>query len=127
MPFNPEFEYSGGGYVNTPLDLARWARLLYSGKAFEGEYLDEMLDAVPARLGRNGRYGISVRVRETAAGRMLGHDGNYPGFTSTMGYFPELQVAGAFQINTCDPRSLQLPMHRLLVECADIVKEELSR
>ena len=55
------------------------------------------------------------------------HDGNYPGFTSTMGYFPELQVAGAFQINTCDPRSLQLPMHRLLVECADIVKEELSR
>ena len=126
MPFNPEFEYAGGGYVNTPLDLARWARLLYSGKAFEGQYLDEMLDTVPARLGPNGSYGISVMVRETAAGQMLGHDGNYPGFTSTMGYFPELQVAGAFQVNTCDPRSLQLPMHRLLVECADIVKEELG-
>ncbi|MFQ5506420.1 MAG: serine hydrolase domain-containing protein [Planctomycetota bacterium] len=123
--FNPQFEWCGGGYLNTALDLARWARILYSGKAFDGEYLKTMLDAVPADgLGAGTKYGIGVIVRKTEAGTLLGHDGVFPGYQSTMGYFPGLGIAAAVQINR--DGGIRTPMHRMLVTFATIAKKELG-
>ena len=31
---NPQFEWTGGGYASTAEDLARWAKMIYEGKAF---------------------------------------------------------------------------------------------
>ncbi len=126
---NPQFEWCGGGYANTPLDLARWARLLYSGKAFEGDYLDEMLDAVPADprlLGQGVLYGLGVMIHPTSEGPLRGHDGVMTGYLSTMGYFPERELALAFQINADDRHPLGRPMVDVLVELARIAHEELT-
>ncbi|MHC4897561.1 MAG: serine hydrolase domain-containing protein [Planctomycetota bacterium] len=125
---NPQFEWCGGGFANTPADLARWARILYTGKAMEGPYLKTMLDTVPAaRLGRGTRYGLGVMERETPAGRLLGHDGMFPGYSSTMGWFPEPRIAAAFQVNKDDSRAVMAPMYRVMTRLVKIAADELGR
>jgi len=127
--FNPKFEWCGGGYCNTAADLARWARILYSGKAFDGDYLREMLKTVPVDpryFGRKARYGPGCIERRTELGRLLGHDGVFPGYESVMGWFPERKLAVAFQINQDGSRAISTPMDKVLVQLATIASEELE-
>ena len=128
--FNPQFEWCGGGFASTPLDLARWAHVLYTGKAFEGEYLEEMLNGVETRSGpgpSGGRYGLGTFLHETKAGPMHGHDGFFPGYLTSMGYFPEHGLAAALQLNSDDMSALRLPsLHLLLQDFAVIAAEELA-
>lgn len=125
---NPQFEWCGGGFANTPLDLARWARALYAGDVLKPETRIAMLESVPARqLGPGTRYGLGVIVRATEYGRLLGHDGIFPGYLSAMGLFEEHGIAVAFQINVDDPRAAGAPMHTVLSQVAGIVLGELAR
>ena len=130
--FNPQFEWCGGGWASTPLDLARWARLLYGGLALGAEeggaYLETLLDAVDAPgLGRGTRYGLGAMLRDTPAGLCVYHDGIMPGYLTSMGWFPESGIAGALQVNTDDARALGRPLGMLLVQLASIAREELAR
>lgn len=126
--FNPQFEWCGGGFATTPLDLARWGRILYSGALFEQDYLDEMIDGVVTRRMPKERYGLGTFVQETKAGAMYGHDGFFPGYLTSMGYFAEHRFAAALQINTDNVRGLGVPsMHLFLEPFAEIVAEELAR
>lgn len=119
---HPSFESGGGGWVSTPRDLARWARLLWSGRALEGEYLERTLETVEAPMLR-GRYGLGVIERDTRAGRLLGHDGIFIGYLTAMGYFPELDLGVALQLNTDDGRAAGRPLHEVLVDLALALKE----
>jgi D-alanyl-D-alanine carboxypeptidase len=125
--FNPQFEWCGGGFATTPLDLARWGRILYSGAALKGEYLDEMIAGVPTRRLPEERYGLGTFLQETKVGPMQGHDGFFPGYLTSLGYFSEHRFAAALQINTDDVRSIGVPsMHLLLEPFAVIAAEELA-
>ncbi len=63
---NPQFEWTGGGYASTAHDLARWAKMIYEGKAFSPELLPQVVDGVPApMLGRESKYGLGVIIRKT--------------------------------------------------------------
>jgi D-alanyl-D-alanine carboxypeptidase len=120
---NPQFEWTGGGYVSTSLDLARWAKLMYEGKAYSAELLPQVLDGVPApMLGRETKYGLGVIIRRTQAGVSYGHSGFFPGYMTDMMYFPDQKVAVAVQVNTSVGRSLGRPLSRVLVEAMEIVK-----
>ncbi|NJM53690.1 MAG: hypothetical protein HC846_10055 [Blastocatellia bacterium] len=44
---NPQFEWTGGGMISNAEDLARWAMLMYEGKAFDASLVPEMLNGVP--------------------------------------------------------------------------------
>lgn len=126
--FNPQFEWCGGGFAGTPLDLARWAKVLYSGDAFDGPYLDQLLETVAADpLGPGKRYGMGVIVTPSGEGAILGHEGFMPGYLSVMGYFPELEIAVALQANGDDSRAVGKPLTSVLAGLATIVKEELAR
>jgi D-alanyl-D-alanine carboxypeptidase len=103
MIINPAFEWTGGGVASTTEDLARWAKMLYEGKAFDPKLLPIMFDAVPARLGPNTRYGLGVIVRDSPAGPTYGHSGFFPGYATEMLYLPATGVAIAIQVNTSDP------------------------
>jgi D-alanyl-D-alanine carboxypeptidase len=103
MAINPQFEWTGGGMASTADDLARWAKLLYEGKAFPATLLPTMLDAVPARLGPNTSYGLGVIVRQTANGPVWGHSGFFPGYATEMLYVPATKVAAAIQVNVTQP------------------------
>lgn len=61
LVFNPVTEWTGGGLVTNPQDLARWAKALYEGKALAGIYRDDLLDAVPKDSSQQARYGPDVR------------------------------------------------------------------
>jgi D-alanyl-D-alanine carboxypeptidase len=103
---NPQFEWAGGGFASTPEDLARWARALFTGQAFDPSLLPMMLEGVPARLGPGSRYGLGVILMDTPGGPSQGHSGFFPGYLTEMAYFPELDVAVALQVNTSVGRAL---------------------
>ena len=122
---NPQFEWTGGGYVSTTTDLARWAKLIYEGKAFAPELLAQVIDGVPApMLGRESKYGLASIIRNTTAGTAYGHSGFFPGYMTDMMYFPEQKVALAVQVNTSVGRSLGKPLSRVLVEVMELIKAE---
>lgn len=119
---NPQFEWTGGGYVSTAHDLARWAKLFYEGKAFAPELLPQVVDGVSApMLGRETKYGLCAIIRKTTAGTSYGHSGFFPGYMTDMMYFPEHKVAIAVQVNTSVGRSLGKPLSRVLVEMMELI------
>ena len=97
---NPQLEWTGGGWASTGHDLARWAKVMYEGKAFDPSMLPIMLDGVPARLGRDTKYGLGVIIRPTGLGVSYGHSGFFPGYMTEMMYFPDHRFAVAVQVNT---------------------------
>ncbi len=120
---NPQFEWTGGGYASTAEDLARWAKMIYEGKAFSPDLLPQVLDGVPApMLGRETKYGLGVIIRQTPAGTSYGHSGFFPGYMTDMMYFPDQKVAVAVQVNTSVPRNLGKPLSRVLVEVIEVIR-----
>ena len=81
----------------------RWAKVLYEGRAFDSTLMAQLLDGVPARLGRDARYGLGVIIRPTPLGTSYGHSGFFPGYATEMIYFPGLRAAFAVQVNQTDP------------------------
>ncbi|MBC8426641.1 beta-lactamase family protein [bacterium] len=101
MAHNPALEWTGGGIVSTSSDLARWAKLLYEGRAFDADYVDELLDGVAmdeADPGA-GAYGLGAFVESSSLGPKYGHTGWYPGYHSLVAYYAEGGFAIALQIN----------------------------
>jgi D-alanyl-D-alanine carboxypeptidase len=103
LAVNPQLEWTGGGVASTADDLARWAKLLYEGKAFDPALIAELTRGVPARLGRDARYGLGVIIRPSPLGESWGHSGFFPGYATEMAYFPATRAAVALQINATNP------------------------
>lgn len=118
---NPQFEWTGGGMVSNSEDLARWAKLMYEGKAFDASLLPEMLNGVPAKLGQNTKYGLGVIIRPTRAGLTYGHSGFFPGYMTDMIYFPDKKISLAIQVNSSVPQNLGKPLGRVLIESAEVI------
>lgn len=104
--FNPQFEWAGGGWASTTLDLARWAKALYEGRAFPKHLLSKALDGEDARLGRGSKYGLGVIMRPTPLGEAWGHSGYFPGYLTEMHYYSEHRFSVAVQFNTSNGRSI---------------------
>ncbi len=122
--FNPQFEWTGGGMISTTENLARWAKAMYEGKAFGAGELAQMLDGVPARLGRDAKYGLGVIIRPTPLGESYGHSGFFPGYMTDVMYFPEHKIAVAVQVNSSVPQSFGKPLGRVLLEAAAAVLDK---
>ena len=118
---NPQFEWTGGGYISNTQDLARWAKTMYEGRAFDASLLKEMLDGVPAKLGRDTKYGLGVIIRPTPVGLSYGHSGFFPGYMTDVMYFPEHKISVAVQVNTSVSQNLGKPLSRILTETAETV------
>ncbi|MFC2168416.1 serine hydrolase domain-containing protein [Acidobacteriota bacterium] len=100
-PVNPQFEWCGGGLITTSLDMARWAKLLYEGKVFSAELLEEMLKPVDFRTGEPGKqgYGLGAMIFNAPFGLIYGHSGMFPGYETQMSYFPRWKIAISIQVN----------------------------
>ena len=120
---NPQLEWTGGGWASTGQDLARWAKIMYEGKAYPADLLPQVLDGVAApMLGRESKYGLGVIIRKTATGTTTyGHSGFFPGYMTDMMYFPDKKIAVAVQVNTSVGRDLGKPLARVLVEAAELI------
>jgi hypothetical protein len=127
MVINPQFEWTGGGLASTAADLARWAKLLYEGRAFDSSLMKELLAGVSARLGPDAKYGLGVIIRPTPLGLTYGHSGFFPGYLTDVMYFPQLRIAVAVQVNSSATRATGKPLSQMIVELAEIVRDEQAR
>ncbi|WP_421920894.1 serine hydrolase domain-containing protein [Marinifilum sp.] len=99
---NPQMEWTGGGYVSTTSDLAKWAQLYYKAMPFSDETLRKIVTPNPnGVLNEYDSYGMGSFIFKTKHGKAYGHTGFVPGFRSIFLYFPDLKIAVAFQTN-CD-------------------------
>jgi D-alanyl-D-alanine carboxypeptidase len=102
LVLNAQSEYAGGGMISTGGDLARWAKILWEGKAFSAKSLQAMLDAKDTGIGRGGgvdaKYGLATQVHPTPFGTGYAHAGWFPGYQTEMEYFPDSKVAIAIQV-----------------------------
>ncbi len=124
---NPQFEWTGGGVATTATDLARWAKALYEGRAFDPSLLPLMLDGVPAKLGPETEYGLGVIIRPTPYGKSYGHSGFFPGYLTEMMYFPDHKIALAVQVNTSVGRAVGKSLLRVLLDLAGIAAGKAER
>jgi D-alanyl-D-alanine carboxypeptidase len=120
---NPQFEWTGGGLAVTALDLAKWGKLLYEGKAFDPSMLPVMLEGPQAKLGPESRYGLGVIIRPSPLGTTYGHSGFMPGYMTELVYFPDLKVSVAVQVNTSAPRATGRPLRTFTIEFARIIAQ----
>jgi D-alanyl-D-alanine carboxypeptidase len=121
---NPQFEWTGGGFATSPLDLARWGHALYAGRAISAAARKLMLDAgVPARLGPETKYGLGVIIRPASpVGPTWGHSGFFPGYQTELLHAPDAGVTLAMQINSSAPRATgPRPLVRGLLEIAAMI------
>jgi len=118
---NPQFEWTGGGLAVTALDLAKWGKLLYEGKAFDPSMLPVMLDGPRAKLGPESRYGLGVIIRPSPLGITYGHSGFMPGYMTELVYFPDLRVSVAVQVNTSVPRATGRPLRTFTIDFGRLI------
>jgi D-alanyl-D-alanine carboxypeptidase len=121
--FNPQFEWAGGGMVSNSEDLARWAKLMYEGKIIDTSLVSEMLNGIPAKLGRDAKYGLGVIIRRSQTGVLTyGHSGFFPGYLTEMMYFPDKKISVAIQVNTSVPANLGKSTARVSLELSEIIQ-----
>lgn len=126
--YNVQFEWCGGGWASTPGDLARWAARFYGGEALEQDYSQELLEGVLAEgLGPGARYGVGAILRDTPAGRFVGHDGFMPGYLTTLAWFPDHGIAAALQINSDDSVAVGRPLALVLADLVEVAARELAK
>ena len=105
--YNPQFEWCGGGWASTPLDLARWTKAFYGGEVLpDGSIALMEKDAADApSLGPGTRYGLGVMLWDTPHGPVRGHRGFLPGYLTATAWYTDLDLAVTFQVNSDDARS----------------------
>jgi D-alanyl-D-alanine carboxypeptidase len=124
---NPQFEWAGGGFATTATDLARWAKALAEGRAFDAALMAEYKDGVEAKmLGPGARYGLGVILRNTPLGMTCGHSGFFPGYQAEMRYYVERRFAIAMQVNTSVTSALGKPLGAMVQELAVVVSAALA-
>jgi len=121
---NPQFEWTGGGIYSTTHDLARWGKMLYEGKAFDASLLPTMLEGVPAKLGKDARYGLGVIIKPTPYGITYGHSGFFPGYLTELVYFPDYKMCIAVQTNTSDFKNMKVGLSKISVLLAELINKK---
>ena len=120
--FNPQVEWTGGGFACTTSDLAKWAKIYYEGKLFSNGALKQITTTNSNSLKekRSDPYGMGSFIYNTKHGTAFGHTGFMPGFNSIFIYYKDLEVAAAIQFNS-DYASSKINMNNLLHDLISIL------
>jgi len=132
--YNPQFEWTGGGFINTTTDLAKWEKLLYEGAFLSKESVEKMIRPTsqkPVSENEAG-YGLATMIMEIHGQKIYGHSGTFPGYRSIVHYIPELGISLAMQFNKDTPAKghniykLMERMDEVLIEYYEIGELEES-
>jgi D-alanyl-D-alanine carboxypeptidase len=108
-PFTSVVSAAGGAgsIAATSSDLAKWARLLYTGKVLGPEMTAEMLNGVAATASYAPRvpYGLGVQAFPIDGRLALGHSGRLLGFRAAVRHIPSeaLTIAVLTNQSRADP------------------------
>ncbi len=104
---------SHGVVRSTALELARLMEGVTNGSLLGDFWLGQMLSAVPVpgavSLGRDPRYGLGLMVETMPFGRVVGHNGEGPGYSVACWSFTAEghRISGACMINQSIPNAAQ--------------------
>ena len=89
------FQLSAGGVIATAEDLVKWNEILHNGKLLSDSTYRRMVTASARRAHRWGElgYGYGVQVGYRQGVPEISHNGNTPGFISTLIYYPESRTS----------------------------------
>ena len=119
--FNPQMEWTGGGFASTTGDLARWAMAYYTAACFSTGSLEQIITINPSGkdIGNGMSYGMGSFIFDTSFGKMWGHTGFVPGFVSIFAFLPEESIALALQVN-CDYAASRMPLEKFVEELLEV-------
>ncbi|MCM8567984.1 beta-lactamase family protein [Gramella jeungdoensis] len=123
LVFNPQFEWTGGGFVSNVKDLATWAKGFYYFYGVSPKTRKEIREGVPAKTGTGHLYGLGVQIRPSEYGYSYGHSGWFPGYLTDAIYIPELDLALSIQFNTDDFKILKESPYSYLMRFAEVIAE----
>ncbi|MCQ9181379.1 beta-lactamase family protein [Streptomyces sp. IBSBF 2953] len=114
--FSASGAWASGGIVSTPLDMTRFIRGYASGALYGRDVVREQRRWIegasePAGPGRN-KAGLGIFRYSTRCGVVLGHTGNFPGYTQLVAATPDGRRSLTFSITsqisaTSDPARLE--------------------
>jgi CubicO group peptidase (beta-lactamase class C family) len=104
-PENMNWIRGDGGLCGNAQDLARWTRLLSTGKIINPDQYATMI--APTRLadGREADYGFALSLVRPDGARKIAHNGAMRGFSASAAYYPETQTTVVVLVNRGDVRS----------------------
>ena len=105
---NPSHAWAAGALVSGLQDLTCVLRALMSGRLLPPRLLAEMLTAVPVPPGSlpiplYDRYGLGLIELQTPVGRLVGHPGGIPGFSTIILSTPDGSQQLGIMVNVGDP------------------------
>jgi len=100
--FNPQLEWTGGGFCSTATDLARWGALLFGDKVLPAALRNAMVQSsgLPTHLGNDTAYGLATMIWNTPSGPLWGHSGFTPGFNALLQHDPSRGITLALLCNS---------------------------
>jgi D-alanyl-D-alanine carboxypeptidase len=123
LALNPQFEWGGGGFVSTAGDLATWLAAICEGSVIPKRLWPEMTHGVDAPdNGQGAKYGLGLHIDPTPLGIAYGHGGFFPGYSTFVRYFPELQVSVALMINSSAEGAMNGRMELVLIDAASALR-----
>jgi D-alanyl-D-alanine carboxypeptidase len=82
---------ANGNIISTPLELASWAKRLFTGKTvLTMDTVQMMMTCLPEKSGSTSAYGLGIDYKPS---RGYGHNGAHEGYLTNMYYKPEQDIA----------------------------------
>jgi D-alanyl-D-alanine carboxypeptidase len=121
--YNPSWAWAVGNLISTLHDLTRFFRALLGGRLLPPRLLAAMTTPVPTGRPHMG-YGLGLMVIERPAGRLLGHDGDIPGYNNIVLSTPDGRRQFGIVINEDPaPPAVSEPFGQAVMTIANAIME----
>src|SRR6476659_9959228 len=97
---SPSYAWAAGGIVSNAADLTKFFSALFGGRLLPAAQLAEM----KTRAAGNDVYGLGLRMATVRCGKVLGHDGDYPGYRNVVWATADGRRVSIVMINIDDSR-----------------------
>jgi D-alanyl-D-alanine carboxypeptidase len=96
--------YAGaGGLCSTAADLIRWQQALTGGRIIRASDYQAMITPATLPNGKLLTYGFGLKVGDYGGQTAVYHQGQVPGFSSVLVYYPDADITVALLTNTAVP------------------------
>ena len=124
LHFQPANEFTGGGLVSVPYDIARFYRCIFKCNLLRAETLAliEHPDSM-VKVNDNTGYGLGMFVSKIERhGSLYSHSGHWPGYVANVYYYADYDFSIAIQFNSDD----NIEVHRPIFDMVEIVVASLQ-
>ncbi|TXK65993.1 serine hydrolase domain-containing protein [Alkalisalibacterium limincola] len=106
-----------GGLCGSAIDVARWTRLLATGRVVPAAVYEGMTAPTQLLGGSLAEYGFGLSLVDLEGRQRVGHNGAMRGFSATAAYYPDAAITIVVLANRGDVRteSIERPIARQLL------------